>query len=74
MKSKEKSMKVKAIIEEVISKEFEVEVSSLENAYDEIRKMYKDGKLILEDPCLTEANLMVVEEDGSDGGWNNLHV
>ena len=67
-------MKVKAIIEEVISQEFEVEVTSLENAYEEIRQMYKDQKLILENPSLTEANLMIVEENGEEGDWNNLHV
>lgn len=67
-------MKVKATIEEVISQTFEVEVSSIENAYDEIREMYRGGKLVVENPALTEANLMITEEDGYEGSWSNLHV
>lgn len=67
-------MKVKATIEEVINQTFEVEVSSIENAYDEIREMYRDGKLVVEDPTLTEANLMIIEEDGYESSWSNLHV
>ena len=67
-------MKVKAHIEEIITQTFEVEVSSVDNAYDEIRKMYKEGKLVVENPTLIEANLMVEEENGEEGDWNNLHV
>lgn len=67
-------MKVKATIEEVISQTFEVEVSSIENAYDEIREMYRGGKLVVENPALTEANLMITEEDGYECSWSNLHV
>ena len=38
-------MKIKIIIEEVISQEFEVEVSDLNNAYDEIRTKYKNEEI-----------------------------
>ena len=67
-------MKVKAIIEEVISQTFDVEVSSMENAYYEIRKMYLDGKLVVENPTLTEASVMVFDENGDMTDFNNLHV
>ena len=67
-------MKVKVIIEEVISQTFEVEVSSIENAYEEIRDMYRDGKLVVEDPTLTEANVMITDDNGKEGDWINLHV
>lgn len=69
-------MKVKVIIEEVISQEFEVEVSSLDNAYDEVRAKYKNGELVVEDPTLTQANVLIPDEDGKFGSsdWNNLHV
>lgn len=66
--------KIKIIIEEVISQEFEVEVSSRENAYKEIRQMYKDAKLVVEDPKLTEANVMILDENDEETDWNNLHV
>ena len=70
----DKFMKVKVIIEEVISQTFEVEVSSIENAYEEIRDMYRDGKLAVEDPTLTEANVMITDDDCKEGVWINLHV
>lgn len=70
----DKFMKVKVIIEEVISQTFEVEVSSIENAYEEIRDMYRDGKLVVEDPTLTEANVMITDDNGKEGDWINLHV
>lgn len=67
-------MKLKVIIEEVQSQEFEVEVSSIDNAYDEVRQMYRDGKLVLENPSLTQANMMTIEEDGRESSWSDLHV
>lgn len=67
-------MKVKVIIEEVINQTFEVEVSDLNNAYEEIRKMYKDGKLVVEDPRLTEANVNICDENGEVTDWLDLHV
>ena len=67
-------MKTKVIIEEVISQEFELEVSSLDNAYREVRQMYRDGKLVVDDPKLIQANVMIPDENGEETDWNNLHV
>ena len=67
-------MKTKVIIEEVISQEFEVKVSSLDNAYDEVRKMYRDGKLVVDNPTLTQANVMIPDENGEETDWSDLHV
>ena len=67
-------MKVKIAIEEVINQVFEVEVSDLDNAYEEIRNMYKTGKLVIEDPCLTEANVNICDEKGEWTDWLDLHV
>ena len=67
-------MKVKVAIEEIITQTFEVEVSSLDNAYDEVRKMYRDGKLVVDNPTLTQANVMIYDENGEETDWNNLHV
>lgn len=67
-------MKTKVIIEEVISQEFKVEVSSLDNAYDEVRKMYRDGKLVVDNPTLTQANVMIPDENGEETDWSDLHV
>ena len=67
-------MKTKVIVEEVISQEFEVEVSSLDNTYDEVRKMYRDGKLVVDNPTLTQANVMIPDENGEETDWSDLHV
>lgn len=67
-------MKTKVIIEEVIGQEFEVEVSSLDNAYDEVRQMYRDGKLVVEDPKLIQANVMIPDENGEETEFVDLHV
>lgn len=67
-------MKVKIIIEEVINQKFEVEVSNLDNAYDQIRNMYRSGKLVVEDPTLTEVNVNICDENGEETGWLDLHV
>ena len=67
-------MKTKVIIEEVISQEFEVEVSDLNKAYDEVRQMYRDGKLVVDDPKLTQANVMIPDENGEETDWSDLHV
>ena len=67
-------MKVKVIIEEVISQEFEVEVSSYDNAYNEIREKYKNAELVLENPSLTQANVNIYDEEDREGDWVDLHV
>lgn len=67
-------MKVKIVIEEVISQEFEVEVSSIDDAYDEIRTMYKNKKLVVEDPKLTQANLAIIDDKNETSDWMDLHI
>lgn len=67
-------MKVKVIIEEVISQTFEVEVTDPDNAYEEIRNMYRSGKLVVEDPTLTQANVNICDENGEVTDWLDLHV
>lgn len=46
-------MKAKVTIEETISQEFEVEVTSLDNAYEEIRGKYYNGDLIVDNNNVT---------------------
>lgn len=67
-------MKVKVIIEEIISQQFEVEVSGMKDAYKEIREKYKSGELTVEDATLTQANVMILDENGEETDWNDLHV
>ena len=67
-------MKAKVAIEEIITQTFEVEVSSLDNAYDEVRKMYRDGKLVVDNPTLIQANVMIPDENGEETDWSDLHV
>ena len=67
-------MKVKVTIEEVISQMFEIEVDEKEDVYEKIRSMYKNGDLVVENPSLIEANVMIYDENGDETDWNNLHV
>lgn len=67
-------MKVKVTIEEVISQTFEIEVDEKKDAYEKIRSMYKNGDLVVENPSLIEANVMIYDENGDETDWNNLHV
>lgn len=67
-------MKVKVIIEEVVSQTFEVEVDDIDSVYDQIRDMYKNGTLVVEDPTLIQANVMICDENGEETDWNDLHV
>lgn len=69
-----KSWKKKVIIEEVISQTFEVELNDEESEYDQVRKLYIDGKLVVEDPSLTQANVMIYDENGEETDWSDLHV
>ena len=63
-------MKVKIIIEEVISQEFEVEVNDMDKIYDEIREKYLNEEIVVENPHLTEANVLVINEDNDeDNDW-----
>lgn len=63
-------MKVKVTIEEIISQQFEVEVENEEDVYEEVRRQYRDGEIVLTDSVVTEVNILI----GENGGWENLHV
>ena len=65
-------MTIKVTIEEVISQEFEVDVNETDDIYDQIRSMYKQGKLVVEDPTLILAQALI--NDGEESDWCNLHV
>lgn len=67
-------MKVKVIIEEIISQEFEVEVTDMEKSYDQVLQEYKNGKLVVDDPSITAANVMICDEDGNETEWIDLHI
>ena len=67
-------MKKKVIIEEVISQTFEVELNDEESEYNQVRKLYVDGKLVVENPSLTQANVMICDENGEETSWSDLHV
>ena len=62
-------MKVKIIIEETISKEFEVEVNNIENAYNEIRDKYRMGEIVVEDANLIDAQLAILDNNGQAKEW-----
>ena len=68
-------MKIKVIIEEIRTQTFEVEVSNLENAYEEIRDDYVNGFIKLsKDAQVLEANMMVPDENGEETSWSNMQV
>lgn len=65
--------KVKFVIEEVISQEFELELDETKPFYDQIREKYKKREIVVEDPSLTETNVLIDEGDGLDlAGWNKM--
>lgn len=68
----ENDMKVKIIVQETTSKELEVEVSSIENAYNEIQDMYKNEEIVIEDANLIDAQLAILDEDGQVTGWDSI--
>lgn len=67
-------MKRTVIIEEVICQEFVVDIPEGVNEYKFVREKYKDGTLVVEDPCLTQANVMICDENGEETDWSDLHV
>lgn len=56
-------MKVKFRIIEVISQEFEMDFKDKETAQEEIRKMYHDGKIIVDNASLIQADLIILDEE-----------
>ena len=67
-------MKVKLTIEEVITQTFEVEVKETDDIYDQVREQYKNGTLVVNNPTLTSASVMIHDENGEETDWNDLHV
>lgn len=59
-------------LEEIISQQFTVDIYNEDNIYDEIRSKYLDRQLVLENPSLTELNVMIEDADG-ESDWVNLH-
>ncbi len=55
------------IIEEVISQTFHVPDDT---TYEDVRKMYQEEKLVLENPSLTQVNCLME----NDGDWIDLHI
>ena len=67
-------MKRTVVIEEVVSQEFIVDIPEGVNEYKFIREKYKDGILVVENPALIQANVMICDKDGLETDWNDLHV
>lgn len=63
-------MKIKITIEETISQEFEVEVSSIENAVTEVQEMYRDGRIVVDNANLLDVQLGIHDKDGVVDNWD----
>lgn len=66
-------MKVKVIIEEVVTQTFEVEIDESKDVYDQVKKLYRDETLIVNNPTLIEVNANVCDKNGEETGWVKLH-
>ena len=67
-------MKVKVIIQEIISQEFEVEIDDMVKSYDRVLEEYKNGNLVVDNPSINAANVMICDENGNETEWLDLHV
>ena len=67
-------MKRKVTIEEIISQEFIVDIPEGVDEYKFVREKYKDGTLVVENPALIQASVMINDENGEETDWNDLHV
>ena len=65
-------MKIKIIVEETVSQEFEVEINDSEDTFDQIQTMCRNGKLTIEEPNLVGAQFTILDEDGQETEWCNL--
>lgn len=69
--------KIKVTIEEVISETFDVNLpDGMDECdfYDYLRKLWKDGRVIVADPTVTQVNVMIHDENGEETDWVDLHV
>ncbi len=61
-------MKYKITIEETISQEFEIEADSCEEAQEKGIELYKAGELVLDNPQVTDRNILA----GEESSWVNF--
>lgn len=66
-------MKIKVIIEEIVSQTFEVEVSDMSNAYAEIKEKYRKEELVLNDATTIGANVAFLDDDGEASEFVELY-
>lgn len=66
--------KVTFTLEEIISQKMTILIPKDADVYEYIRQQYKDEEIIVTDPTLTQANVMIEDEDGVEGDWVDLHV
>lgn len=59
-------MKYTIIIEETVSEEFILETKSRKVALEEARRLYRQGKWVLEPGNLVEVRFQVLEEEKAD--------
>lgn len=65
-------MKVKVSIEEIITKSFEVEVSNIKDAKEEIKRMYQDKKLDMSGANVLETSVMICDKAGNETEWDQM--
>mgnify|MGYP003605663625 FL=1 len=59
-------MKYTIIIEETVSEEFTLEAANEKEALEEVRRLYRQGKWVLEPGNLVEVRFQVLEEEKAD--------
>ncbi|EHO62862.1 DpnD/PcfM family protein [Dialister succinatiphilus] len=59
-------MKYTIIIEETVSEELTLEAENEEEALEEARRLYRQGKWVLEPGNLVEVRFQVLEEEKAD--------
>lgn len=59
-------MKYTIIIEETVSEEFTLEAANEKEAMEEVRRLYRQGKWVLEPGNLVEVRFQVLEEEKAD--------
>ena len=59
-------MKYTIIIEETVSEEFTLEAANEKEALEEVRRLYRQGKRVLEPGNLVKVRFQVLEEEKAD--------
>ena len=62
-------MKIKVIIEEHISGEFEVEAADIEEAMEIAEQKYWDGKFVVDSMSMPTARLMMADDGNECTEW-----